>query len=138
MEERLVIFETAKLAKEKGNKLIAEFMIPNWELLKSVNYNGEIERENLYIATLMCSNEYNDLKYHTSWSRLMPVVEKIEDLGYYTEINKKINGGNYVHISDNSLNKDIAQSYGLSSKINAVWLAVVEFIKWYNKNKSLE
>ncbi len=105
----------------EGNKLIAEFM------------GGSQKEDQMYIPDHVAEcYKANCLVYDSSWDWLMPVVEQIENLGYYTEINKKINGGNYVHIADNSLNKDIANSFGLESKIEAMWQAVVEFIKWYN------
>ena len=59
----------------------------------------------------------SELEYHTSWDWLMPVVEKIKDLGYSQELDK----------IDNVLTCDL--------RINSLYKAVVEFIKWYNENK---
>jgi len=76
------------------------------------------------------------LKYHSSWDWLMPVVEKIEKTknsdGYKYQVDIQnnhclIESSNY----SSSLDKRI---YG-EIKIKAVWLAVVEFIHWYNKQK---
>ena len=72
----------------------------------------------------------NQLRYHISWDWLMPVVEQIEAKGYNVVI--------YTYscrISDTET--EMEQFYGESddSKIEAIWLAVVEFIKWYNTQK---
>lgn len=72
-------------------------------------------------------------KYNESWSELMPVVEKIESLGYRTQLNYDEIQGNWFKITEgHSYQKALGES---KSKIKAVWLAVVEFIKWYNQNK---
>ena len=51
---------------EKSNKLIAEFMQKGSEGLGLYDYNGKHYK--LY-----------ELKFHTSWDWLMPVIEKIQD-----------------------------------------------------------
>ena len=65
---------------ERTNKLIAEFMgieeayNPNgndWVLKKTTpDVNGDTD--------ILESCKGNELQYHTSWDRLMPVVRKIE------------------------------------------------------------
>lgn len=98
----------------------------------------EILEGNLLIADFMGIDEFvkstflvdgsSVLTYNSSWGALMPVVEKIERIGY--EVWIKANScwiygypeTEITHIMDNP-------------KIEAVWLAVVEFIKWYNKKK---
>ena len=59
-----------------NNKLIGEFMVPNWELLKKDNYDGEI-KNNLWTAVCLCSEHYLELGYHKSWNKLMTVILKI-------------------------------------------------------------
>jgi len=72
----------------------------------------------------------NDLKYHTSWDWLMPVVEKIESLSGTTVLIKRI--GCEIIMYGKTISKQTSDT-----KIEAVWLAVIEFIKWYNeKHKS--
>jgi hypothetical protein len=71
------------------------------------------------------------LPYHTSWDWLMPVVEKIEGIGDYhvsigmfsCYVSEGVFIDEWVHIESDS-----------DSKIKAVWLAVIEFIKWHNQN----
>lgn len=108
-----------------GNKLINKF----------INYKniGELDKEiygkdSLYII--------KHLKYHSSWSWLMPVVEKIEyELQHPFHIvkssvvikeNNTISSKSIINHSNNPITLN---------KIEAIWFAVIEFIKWYNKNK---
>src|SRR5690349_7440941 len=77
-------------------------------------------------------NAWTPMKYHSSWDWLMPVVEKIENDSIY-----KIRiEGSVVSIN----NTDILHSFGgdffktSNSKIEALYNAVIEFIKWYNEN----
>ena len=111
-----------------GNTMIAEFMG------KRVGLAGDLIDGNA---------DYHVLKtdYHSSWDWLMPVVEKIEK-----DVSKEPYHGFTVRIVGNSCliachekNKQdgvIYQTpwgYRPLTKIEAVWLAVVEFIKWYNQ-----
>lgn len=100
----------------EGNELIAEFM-------------GGIYKSNLFpIGNTQIwlpfhnMTEINNLKYHNSWDWLMPVVEKIESLGYSTRI------------LDNGMGIEgdlIIERFGVT-KIKGTWLTIIEFIKWYN------
>lgn len=111
---------------EKGNKMIAEFVghkligKPEWEyeywLIEGNNYRGD------------------ELKYHTSWDWLMPVVEKIEGLNFGVNIYQ----GNGCHIFSYGKcideNTTIGFAQNCKFKIESVWRCVVQFI--YNqKNK---
>lgn len=98
------------------NKLIAEFMGLQFS-------KGE------YYRPLYNSGDWipeNELQYHTSWDWLMPVVEKIENLGYeliIAESRCKINH-NTDHSIEEVINIDI-----IGSKIDVTYQAVVEFIE---------
>lgn len=92
------------------NKLIAEFM----GLIESSidkKYWTEKTKEGIGKGELV------ELKYHKSWDWLMPVVEKIEQVheGVPQELIK----------------------LSLFSTIDEVYNAIIEFIKWYNKNKQI-
>jgi hypothetical protein len=70
-------------------------------------------------------------EYNTSWDWLLPVVEKIESLGFIFTIHsdaayirKFWYKGNFPHIGNVAENK-----------ITATYKTVVEFIKWYNEYK---
>ena len=94
------------------NKLIAEFM------------GYEVKHGKCY------SPKYNDgtiapMQFDRSWDWLMPVVEKIESLGYW--VNR--NDGD-ITISNKS---DMVVITPMSSGgIDMMYKAVVEFIKQYN------
>ena len=73
------------------------------------------------------------LNYHSSWNWLMPVVEKIikdNMTDFYDEFDMCKSDTFFVTIGSDGA----YSSHGISknSLIEATWLAVVEFIKWYN------
>ena len=87
------------------------------------------------------------LKYHSSWDWLMPVVEKISRIPSYhsnglykylchVDINpiKGITIEGMYRRNFNAEDEIFIQIYEYSYLENT-WLGVVEFIKWYNKNK---
>jgi len=100
----------------KDNKLIAEFMGARIEkqtcILNGRNYF--LDNEHSYEHTL---------QYHSSWDWLMHVVGKIESLKYEVTI----------HTQGCHITPIIRTEF--RPKIQAVYTAVVEFIKWYNKQK---
>jgi len=113
------------------NELIAEFM--GWSISNIDEFGREspykfAKKEIQYKMVDVC-----DLKFRTSWDWLMPVVEKIGEIGYqttlYTDHQPSLNGhefsiydtGHTVDIGDTS--KDL---------ITCIYATVVEFIKWYN------
>ena len=105
---------------EKNNKLIAEFMgmtyyIPN---------DDSLMVEKAPIGVLVTPTK--SLKYHESWDWLMPVVQKIESLGYVFIIQ----GGKAEYgemISEN-------RCFIAEDKLSSTYKAVVEFIKENNQN----
>lgn len=113
----------------EGNKLIHEFKFP-------LSYtDGKKSMNNNYLKT-------KKLKYHCSWDWLMPVVEKIE--GMNIEINNVITsvditivyGGCIIKDKDNLGLVDIYKhSTDSSNKLESTYEAVVEFIKWHNKQE---
>lgn len=103
---------------EAGNKLIAEW------LGLTIITDG---------ISLFDTNYKPLAKYQESWNDLMPVVEKIETIeqdGLY--YNFQILGGCSVYIIFSDMEEIISVDNG-DSKLHNVWLAVVEFIKWYNE-----
>ena len=111
------------------NKLIAEFMgavgtpkynPTEWDVYITGCLDVDSDDEN-------AQHFYtpDEMKYHTSWDWLMPVVEKIESLGYW--VNR--NDGD-ITISNKS---DMVVITPMSSGgIDMMYKAVVEFIKEYN------
>ena len=123
-----------------GNNLIAEFM-------GAINENGEYD---LYSTPAMNhifeSVESDDdearhyfipeaLKFDKSWDWLMPVVEKIEmqllDDDVIT-IEYKDCIIPIIHFPKG--HQDVIATTG-DTKIEAVWLACVQYIKWKKKNE---
>ena len=105
----------------ENNKLIAEFI--NLNLYKSFWHKSNIATEKQ-----ICKE--NNLQFHSDWNWLMEVVEKIESLGYRIEIVKHICR---IYLS----NKETIIISENTPKIEAVYNAVVEFIKWYNNQNKV-
>ena len=78
------------------------------------------------------SSEIYVQRYHKDWCSLMPVVERIEKLGYLVNIGK-----NSCLISTpickNSIKKYNKNTYSINSKIEAVFSSCIEFVKWVNQ-----
>ena len=134
----------------KGNKLIAEFMgaeilSPKTQFTyydfgeKWYDLNGYIFQQKIHD---------NSLRYHLSWDWLMPVVEKIATIPtnypdgiYKYMVNVELNPITGVEIKDMyKINFNSEKGFEIliheNDFITNVWLAVVEFIKWYNLNKN--
>lgn len=107
----------------EGNKLIAFSDFSSEGIHEWVHSMDSTPSDNF------CSKVLN---YHEKWEMLMPVVEKIESYGYPVFIFPK----SMVAINKNGTisSEHVARvdNYKLP-KIEAVWLAVVEFVKWYNQ-----
>jgi hypothetical protein len=97
----------SKTEVKSDNALIAEFMGIEVDPVGTTSYDVN-KRKRVNEA---------DLNYEESWSELMPVVEKISNTYSY----------------DSSMRDDVIY-LPVSSSIDDVYKAVVEFIKWYNQN----
>jgi hypothetical protein len=139
--------ETSKILE--GNKLIAEFMgmkkghpDPNerrWEndWFESLNPGG---------GEFESGNRHKYLFFDSEWNWLMPVVEKIESMKYFfnsapfiDDETGELTGEYFCAILFKTTNLNCGHFIdvtGCSSKIEATWKAVVEFIKWYNGKNS--
>ena len=109
----------------ENNKLIAEFLnvkMHPCETIEKLKFLP-MEERGIYNGYFI-----DELKFHSDWNWLMEVVEKIESLGYRIEIVKHICR---VYLSDK---ETIIISENIP-KIEAVYNACIEFIKWYNENK---
>jgi hypothetical protein len=75
-------------------------------------------------------------KFHDDWSLLMPVVEKIEEMGYFTNavlMRSYKPAKHFFSITDRS-HVCLADAYS-DKKIDAWYAAVLKFIDWYNQKK---
>ena len=123
----------------ENNKIISEFMSYKTDLIevempeKFRVYLPFNSIEGSFGTTLF---KLSELKFDTDWNWLMEVVEKIESIeeqrflfqistrqGFYAEIRERF-----------SYETKIEDAYG-ETRIEAVYNACIEFIKWYNKNK---
>ena len=102
----------------ENNKIIAEFLnLTSQVIFEQVFAVSENGKTNFY--------KKDELKFNSDWNWLIEVVEKIERL----ENNLK-----------NETREEFTQfqkvlSLPIYTKIEAVYNACVEFIKWYNENK---
>ena len=115
----------------ENNKLIAEFM----ELEKCTALACKDDPCYYYADNYM---KTHDLQYHTSWDWLMPVVEKINTMYFYGNPEIRI-GKNRVELLCGFEEKHIYKAWRISkdiSYVKTIYDAVVEFIKWYNQQKS--
>ena len=123
----------------ENNKLIAEFMggtlsnVPNL-----INLPQTIGESSLFCvkgSDGLPSGTYkverlNELKYHTSWDWLMPVVEKIEGFNDYdVEI---LQYGTRVLKNSIVIITNVAD-FSFDKKIEHCYDAIIKFIKEYNK-----
>jgi hypothetical protein len=111
----------------EGNKLIAVF--DGYRVIKN---HPEYEWACTYHPTIdLAAVADHQLKFHSSWGWLMPVVEKIEasDIGGLVSIY-----GIFCTISDEDI--PTFTSRDGKTKIENTWLTIIQFIKWYNENKN--
>lgn len=102
------------------NKLIAEFM--GYEILNEYcDPFPTKEVDSLPMLEFMFS----------SWDELMPVVEKIESLGYWAEILGGVHNVCRIGLTND---EDAFIWSDTKTKIEAVYNACVEFILWYYQN----
>ena len=119
----------------KDNKVIAEFMGIVYPKL-----------DNVIVIDNVVTKE-DELQYHSSWDWLMPVVEKIESYnvsvninGLYSVFNKNVAHQVTIRIESVEMNEGGKSAWVLEdeylyhsdvkdSKIEAVYQAVIEFIK---------
>lgn len=105
----------------ENNKLIAEFM--------GINYQPDSKREFINGAWII-----NKVHYTKSWDWLIPIVEKIESLDYEIITVLIWNKRCSIDIDTYGEKESLFHYAGSSStKIEAVYNAVVAFIKWYNQ-----
>ena len=123
----MTIYEIIKIkTMENNNKLIAEFM--------GISIDGEfayIEDEGSPLEEVMPINKLN---YHTSWDWLMPVIEKIESLGYTFEKNYQRVDKDWQSLIVKG-NDILYQEFNKNS-LQCSYYVVVEFINNYNSQNN--
>ncbi len=111
---------------EDKNKLIVEFM--GLYTYTKNEITGYTHNGVMYAL--------RDLKYHTSWDWLMPVVEKIEKHGFYTNILSADNNPSKHTMHIALVGEEEIYTLWVDSKIEAVYQAVIKFIQWYNQQQN--
>lgn len=115
-----------ELIQDNNNILVAKFMGGHengqgkWYSIEKRQREGEPDY-NAY-------HTKKTLKYNNDWNWLMPVVDKIESLGFYVSIMKS----NITCCKDGGISP-IFSEYNYKDKHKTTYLAVIEFINWYNK-----
>jgi len=72
----------------------------------------------------------DQMRYHSSWDWLMPVVEKIESMGYFNEIEYEAKRNVMNIYEDNEKGYAKVASAMHTNKLTAVWQTCVAFINW--------
>ena len=124
------------------NKLIADFMglipIDNQDELSWYYVEDEVYFNNDFRYNNQIEYTTSDmLPYKESWDWLMPVVEKIQHLDneFEVNVNFKIELTGAVELYINHKRVFGMTAFEVGTLIDAVYEAIIEFIKWYNKNK---
>ena len=112
---------------ETNNKIIAEFM--GFEIKNKINYVPSSLPNFMKKAEHLKVDKSENLPFHNDWNWLMQVVEKIESIGFTFETKK-----NWARITRKGENIILRWEED-KTKIEAVYNACIEFIKWYNENK---
>ena len=111
---------------EEKNRMIAKFMGFK-DLGNLVGGSPRVEKHVRGITYQ--SYLYSELKYHSSWEWLMPVIENIESLSFNVEQSL---GSCTIHPCVEK--EPVFESYE-KTRFEATYNAVCEFIEWYNENK---
>lgn len=127
----------------ENNKIIAEFLE-----FKKVNFlngcytfiipdylsHGEYKNLTLEDNKEVVAWDVENLIFHNDWNWIMQVVEKIESLNFVVQIH--LNSCFIKEFEHFINNKAIWRGKShAENKIEAVYSACIEFIKWYNINK---
>lgn len=145
----------------EGNKLIPEFL--EWELRTDISTSGCLffQQPNVNLVFIVDPandpyDEFMHMQFHSSWNWIMPVVEKIGTIiipagkvsePWPTDISYSISrfqtsfciGDNSLFITEGGLgNSTEINKIPLSNEapIQRTFKACVNFIKWYNTQKS--
>ena len=115
----------------ENNKLIADFM--GWNIQSPTTIPTDLHLSNLDLD----NGDIMELKYHTSWDWLMPVVEKIKRELYEVRIECLLDMTTVRVFHNYDDENEISAGYNseVNNDIKAYYQALVEFIKWNNENK---
>ena len=110
------------MTKQEGNKLIAEFMGLECDIM-----DGKL------ILRAKGKRYWYGKLYDEDWNELMNVVSKIESLAEQKTGHISVNiVGSGCEICQYDYKKIVQSFDRTTKKIENVWHCVAEFIKWYN------
>jgi exonuclease I len=117
----------------ENNKLLAEFLGNSTD-----EYGADVFVPNqlMFNRNAECMQgifQFNECYFDTDWNWLMEIVEKIESLKH-CQIDISLNWCR-IGYKDTLFNYDSRNYFKGLTKIEAVYNACVEFVKWYNEQK---
>jgi hypothetical protein len=112
----------------ENNKLLAEFMGNDTD-----EYGADVfvPKQLMFNHNAQCMQgifQFDECYFDTDWSWLMQVVEKIENYNEFTNVLFAPQGC----AIDVYIENGFAFSNDCDTKIEAVYNACIEFVKWYN------
>ena len=141
IENNRLIAEFMDFKKVRSSNKIKDYYLPRelWFYVDGINDSKPFDYDTDTELIKECYPE--QMRFSTSWDWLMPVVEKIESLDLdkilpsYGNIILRTYSKYYSRFeSINSQSLHFPDVYG-KTKILSIYNAVVEFIKWFDKNK---
>lgn len=119
----------------ENNKIIAEFMGLVYKYDGLYHHTQRFNKDGTPTQSgSLIKSEWNLWYPHNDWNCIMEVVEKIE--GINPNLQSFTVSGKRVEIRDFSVRSLLFSGYYEGeTKIEAMYEAVVEFIKWYSKQK---
>ena len=122
----------------ENNKLIAEFMGEFDKILSTGNIHSWSDAPFYYTTEdtkeKVIKNISKYSKYSKDWNWLMSVVEKIESIEYGVyQVDILQEGCKILKKCSLLIDKTVSKLEPDTTKIKSVYLACVEFIKWYNE-----
>lgn len=125
----------------EGNKLIAEFMgFKPW-----VDFNIQLGFCELNINKYSTYEDgmghiphactFKELRFHSSWDWLMPVIDKIGTILFEDNILPDYIDRSYVKSDcyENDTTKSILINLSIFASLEDVYEETIDFIKWYNE-----
>jgi len=93
------------------------------------------EEKNTLIAEFMAGEKVavHHNQYHKNWNELMPIIEKIENLGYEVVISRISCQINKVLDRENPISSMVCGN--INKKLEITHTAVIQFIEWYNEQQ---
>lgn len=105
------------------NKLIAEFMYPNFKKPNDANDLIYLETcgNEYWIFACLCAEDFEGLGFHKDWNALIKVLDKIIKMEAETMSSLERDHYDYLTVLPNGYDRDL------------IYIKCIKFIKSYNK-----